>query len=429
MSAAAALPANAAPPALLERYLACRNDTLSLIEGLSETELCTQLQDPTRSVRWHLVHTTWFFDRHVLMRAGAPRRPQRAAWASAYALHEAPDSASHAADGAAASATVSAVRAYGQAVDDQVAELLLAQALDEPAEALVELGIQHERQHQERLLADLLHLFAQEPTRLAYRRSRPTHAARPPSTSGGGWVRFGGGRAAIGRDNDADSFAFDGEQPRHEVLLRPFVLAARPVSNGDWMVFMADGGYLRPELWLPEGWQHRLIQGWNAPAYWRGGLQQPTQLSLAGKLPVDPEAPVCHVSWFEADAFARWAGKRLPTEAEWEVAAQAQPVAGNLAASGRLRPAPAHADMQTPLRQLYGDVWEWTASAYAPYPGFRAPELRAGEYDGKFSTGRFVLRGGSCATPFGHLRASYRHHLEPDRRWHFTGLRLAQDRG
>ncbi len=195
--------------------------------------------------------------------------------------------------------------------------------------------------------------------------------------------------------------------PRHEVLLRPFALAARPVSNRDWCAFVADGGYRRASLWQPEGWQLVRSLSWSAPAYWRGGAgdgAESLQLTLAGELPVEPDAPVCHISWFEADAYARWAGKRLPTEAEWEHAAQA------------------------PLPLRHGDVWEWTGSAWAPYPGFRAPAHAVGDDDGKFGAGRFVLRGGSCATPVTPLRASYRHCLQPHRRSHFSGLRLAEDR-
>lgn len=282
-------------------------------------------------------------------------------------------------------------------------------------------------QHHEHLLVELLRLRARRAPRPAYRGTDPAAADAPAPTE---WVAFRGGRCAIGRDADAGGgFSFARETPRHEVLLRPFALARRPVSNREWLAFIADGGYGRPRLWLAEGWQWVLDQGWRAPAYWRRGVADGAlQLSLAGELPLDPEAPVCHISWFEAEAYARWAGKRLPTEAEWEVAAQAQAVAGNFAGSGRLRPAPARADIQAPLAQLYGDVWEWTASAAAAYPGFRPEPSAAGEAGGRFATGRFVLRGGSCITPATQVRASARHFLQPEVRWEFSGLRLAEDR-
>jgi ergothioneine biosynthesis protein EgtB len=412
----------AAGAARVERYAACRSDTVELIAGVSELDLSRQSMDDTRPAKWHLSHTTCFFERAVLARYAPQWVPFRAA--NGQALDGQGDTAGGAErpQRLSCAATLADVLAYRRAVDGAVAELLAASA-DAMLEALVDLGLRHEQQHQEALLADLLHLFAQTPSRPAYRRHRAAAATLVQPTPAA-WVAWRGGRQAIGDDRDGHA----GEGPRHEVWVRPFALATRPVTNQEWLGFIADGGYERAELWLPEGWQHASKQGWRAPGYWHGDGHSRLQTTLAGTAPLEAHAPVCHISWFEADAYARWAGKRLPTEAEWEVAAQGQAVAGNFACSGRLRPEPTYTDPQAPLRQLYGDVWEWTASAWAPYPGHRAPAPPVGEYDGKFSTGRYVLRGGSCITPFGRVRASTRHCLQPDRRWQFTGLRLAEDR-
>ena len=385
---------------LLTRYNACRRHTLELSAGLSEADLGAQSMPDTRPVVWHLAHTSWFFEAFVLERFAPAHRP-----CARYVP------------------TLPGALVYRRAVDESMARLLNGR-VDTQIATQVELGIQHEQQHQERMLADLLHLLAQHPQHPV---ARPSGAAPETAPQEPAWVAFSGGRVAIGHDGD-EGFAYENEQPRHEVSLRPFALAARPLSNRQWSAFMADGGYERPACWLPAGWQLARTQGWNAPAYWRRAGSTLMQMTLAGELPLDPQAPVCHVSWFEADAYARWAGKRLSSEAEWELAAQDQVVAGNFASSGHLRPMASTALAQGRVQQLYGDVWEWTSSAHGPYPGFRPSSVDTGEYDGKFDPGQFVLRGGSCATPFAHLRASYRHFLQPERRWQFTGLRLAEDR-
>jgi len=416
---------------LLRRYEQCRRETLELIVGLSDADLTVQAMDDASPGKWHLAHTTWFFEAFVLARFEPVHRAFDPRYAylfnsyyeSAGARHPRPRR------GLLSRPSLNDVLAYRRAIDDALFALL-ADDPDPAALALVELGIHHEQQHQELILTDLLSLFAQNPLRPTYLPSASAGAslalvARPPR--GADWIAFRGGRCAIGRDDD-DGFSFDCEQPRHEVLLRPYALSAHPVTNREWSEFIADGGYEHPMLWLAEGWNQARAQGWKAPLYWHGGADEPMQMTLAGDVPLDPHAPVCHISYYEADAYARWAGKRLPTEAEWEVAAAAQAVAGNFAQSGRLRPGAAALDGQTPLSQLYGDVWEWTASAYGPYPGFRPASGATAEYNGKFMCNQFVLRGGSCATPFGHVRESYRNFFQPHQRWQFSGLRLAEDR-
>ena len=389
------------PSPLAQRYARCRKRSVALAAGLSDADLTVQSMDDTSPGKWHLAHTTWFFETFVL-RAQEPRH------------------------GLLTRPTLQTVLAWREAIDAAMARLLEG-GLPHAVEQIVELGIQHEQQHQELMLTDLLHLFAQNPLRPAYRRSLYAVRGAPAGSAARmHWVPFPGGEQLIG--DTGEGFGFDCERPRHATLLRPFALAARPVNNQEWTEFMADGGYTDPLLWLAEGWQRVRVEGWQAPLYWRQRNGEWVQMSLVGELAPDPDAPVCHISHYEADAFARWSGRRLPTEAEWEVAASAQPVAGNFADAAHLRPQPLHADGQWPLAQLYGDVWEWTASPFTAYPGFRPAEGAAGEYNGKFMSGQMVLRGGSCATPEGHVRASYRNFFQPHQRWQFSGLRLAKDR-
>jgi len=302
---------------------------------------------------------------------------------------------------------------------------------------LIELGLQHEQQHQELILTDIKHAFGASPLRPAYRAPHARHAAQAQprdcvevGVSPLGWVEHGEGLRTIGHDA-GDAFAFDNEGPRHRTFLRGYRLADRLVTCGEYRAFMADGGYARPELWLSDGWAASEEGGWQAPLYWEKQGDGHAALTLDGLRPVDDSEPVCHVSLYEADAYARWAGARLPTEAEWEVAAAGVELAGNFAERGVLHPAPAAiCGLSGPSgveRQMFGDAWEWTASAYLPYPGFRPWEGAIGEYNGKFMSGQRVLRGGSCATPETHLRASYRNFFPPGARWQFSGLRLARD--
>jgi dimethylhistidine N-methyltransferase len=283
------------------------------------------------------------------------------------------------------------------------------------------LGLAHEEQHQELILTDLKHLLARNPLLPAYAGRWPLTTVAPVP---GAWVRVDGGLHEVG--HSGDGFAFDHEGPRHRIWLESFELASHPVTNGDWLGFIADGGYRRADLWLSAGWDAAAAGGWEAPLYWRQEAGGWRCFTLHGDAPIDLHAPVCHVSFYEADAFARWAGARLPTEAEWEVAATGLPIAGNFADSGALHPLAA-ASPAAGLAQMFGEVWEWTRSAYEPYPGFSPAAGAVGEYNGKFMSGQQVLRGGSALTPPGHLRASYRNFFPPDARWQMTGLRLARD--
>ena len=329
------------------------------------------------------------------------------------------------------------VLAYRQYVDTAMVALF---NVDLPAEvdALVELGCHHEQQHQELILTDVKHLLSRNPLKPIYQKQWPltTIQSRQPY-----WVRFEEGLQEIGHaaSDSKSGFAFDNESPRHRVWLDTFEMASHPVTHGDFMAFMDDGGYQRPELWLSAGWDAVVAGSWTAPLYWEHRNGQWVVFTLHGEVPVEPHAPVCHVSFFEAEAYARWANARLPTEAEWEVAvtgrareaalaSASSPQSGNFLDSGALHPlALREASTGSPLAQAFGDVWEWTRSDYAPYPGFTAAEGAVGEYNGKFMSGQYVLRGGSCATQASHIRATYRNFFPPQTRWQFSGLRLARD--
>ena len=418
--------ASQAPASQLHRYHAVREATVALTRSLTPEDQQAQSMPDASPTKWHLAHTTWFWETFLLVpnltgykvfdsrfhflfnsyyEALGPRQPR-------------PER------GLITRPSLDDVIAYRGHVDAAMARLL-AQPRDDLA-ALVSLGLAHEEQHQELILMDILHLFAQSPLAPAYAPPRPPAAsARPPQALE--FLRFEGGLVEIGHAGPESgvAFAFDNETPRHKVWLEPFELADRLVTNAEWLAFMADGGYRRPELWLSEGWAVCRAEGWDAPLYWREGEDGWSAMTLHGLRPLDPAAPVAHVSFYEAEAYAAWAGARLPTEAEWEHAAQDMPIAGNFLGSGRLEPVapPPGAG----LRQMFGDLWSWTRSAYQPYPGFRPAAGAVGEYNGKFMAGQFVLRGGACVTPSGHVRASYRNFFAPESRWVFAGIRLARD--
>ena len=409
--------------ALERRYREVRAATVALALPLSDADATVQSMPDASPAKWHLAHTTWFFESMVLTADSSNYKAFderfnflfNSYYESVGARQPRP------LRGLLTRPTLAEVLAYRDYVDSAIAQLLQRS----PAEGLlkvIELGCHHEQQHQELLLTDILHLFAQNPLRPAYRESVPLPVElidRSQTYRG-----FPGGLVDIG--HPGPSFAFDCEGPRHTVRIEPYRLSDRLVTNGEWAEFIADGGYRNPLLWLSDGWATVRSEAWSAPLYWEARDGEFWSMTLRGAQPIDPDAPVTHVSYFEADAFATWASRRLPTEAEWEAAAQNLAVAGNFVNSGRLRPRPAP-QATGELRQMFGDVWEWTRSAFLPYPRFRPMEGALGEYNGKFMSGQFVLRGGSCVTPEDHVRATYRNFFAPHARWQFSGLRLAED--
>ncbi len=440
--AAPAAPGADAGHDLAARYAAVRAATDWLAAPLSPEDSAVQAMPDASPAKWHLAHTSWFFETFVLERAVAGFRPFHPDFRVLFNSYYNSLGAMHprAERGLVTRPGLAEVRAYRAHVDREMAALLasrqgsLAPSLTRELAALVEVGLQHEQQHQELILTDLKYLLSRNPLAPVYRerRSHPAAAAPRSGPAPLGWKRFASGIDEIGFAGDG--FSFDNEGPRHQVYLQPFELGTRLVTAGEYQEFMADGGYSRPELWLADGWAEVRSRGLAAPLYWEERDGSWVAFTLAGERPVDAAEPVCHLSFYEADAYARWAGGRLPTEAEWEVAAAGTPIAGNFVDSQRLHPAalPApesRAAGQPELAQLYGDVWEWTASPYVAYPGYHPPAGALGEYNGKFMCNQLVLRGGSCATPASHIRPTYRNFFPPGARWQFSGLRLARDAG
>jgi ergothioneine biosynthesis protein EgtB len=411
---------------LRERYQAVRALSLAIAAPLSDADATLQPMPDASPAKWHLGHTSWFFETFVLRDHKADYRPFEPAWAYLFNSYYEGEGPRHprARRGMLSRPALDAIKAYRSHVDAAVADALAL--LPHPALERVELGLQHEQQHQELMLTDLLAAFAENPLRPAVWERRPPAPAPAPGPIAG--IARPGGVAEIGASGaNGAAFAFDCERPRHQILLRPHELADRPVTNAEWVRFIDDGGYSNPAYWLSDGWDWVRANAIDSPLYWSREGDKWQRFGLDGLQPVDPAEPVCHVAYYEADAFARWAGVRLPTEKEWEVAAAGiDPAGGNqLDGPGAVRPRPAPAGGG--LVQMFGDVWEWTASAFSPYPGFRPENGAVGEYNGKFMANQFVLRGGSCATPRGHVRASYRNFFYPHQRWQFCGLRLARD--
>lgn len=417
---------SAAPAALADRYAAVRALSSALVAPLSDADATIQSMDDASPAKWHLAHTTWFFETFVLRDHVAGYRLFDERWPFLFNSYYEAEGQRHARPrrGMLSRPTLDEVHAYRAAVDDAIFEAI--PILSPEAQALIALGCQHEQQHQELLLTDMLHHFSVNPLAPAV---WPAAAKVPVAMPGPiGWIQGADGMVTIGSAGQPSphpaDFAFDCEGPRHQALLTPHALADRTVTNGEWAAFIADGGYADPRHWLSDGWAWVQANRIGAPLYWQQIDGVWTRFGLDGRRPIDPAAPVTHISFFEADAYAGWAGARLPTEFEWEAAAaSADPRSGNqLDAAGPVEPRPS-----TSGPAWFGDVWEWTGSAYRPYPGFRAVEGAVGEYNGKFMSGQCVLRGGSCATPRGHVRASYRNFFYPHQRWQFTGVRLAKD--
>ncbi|MFN8010111.1 MAG: ergothioneine biosynthesis protein EgtB [Holophagaceae bacterium] len=401
------------------RYAAVRARTEALAAPLSAEDACVQAMPDASPAKWHLAHTTWFFETFLLRPRLEGYRDFHPAFGYLFNSYYNAVGERHPRPrrGLLTRPSLDEVMAYRRHVDAAMARLLDA---GDTAPDLLDLGLNHEQQHQELLLTDLKALFAQNPLKPAY---GGTPVPSGPAAEQA-WRAFPGGLVEVGSEGGA--FAFDNEGPRHRVFLEAFAIAARPATCREWLAFMEAGGYRRPELWLSDGWDAARREGWNAPEYWRHDGSGWRVHTLQGERAVDPEEAVSHVSGYEADAFARWMdleggcpGARLPTEFEWEHAAATRPVEGNFADGGAFHPGPARAG-------LFGDVWQWTASAYLPYPRFRPAAGAVGEYNGKFMSGQLVLRGGSCATPADHVRATYRNFFPPSARWQFTGLRLAR---
>ena len=407
-----------------ERFFAMRKRTRDIVDPLTPEDMQVQAMVDASPTKWHLAHTTWFFETFVLSPHVNGYRGFDDTFAFCYNSYYEAIGPRHARPerGLLTRPTAEEIFAYRTYVDEALRELFASGDAARPEiAALLELGRAHEQQHQELMLTDVLALFAASPLRPRYRAGRDHGPHGKPSRLE--WVKFAGGLREIGYAGEG--FHFDNEGPRHEALVHPFALADRLVANSEWLEFMSDGGYDNPALWLSDGWAHARREGWEAPLYFEQRDGAWMQMTLDGLSALDPAAPVCHVSYYEADAFARWAGKRLPSEFEWELAAQAFPVVGNMLDSAALRPMPAGPGEG--LKQIYGDVWQWTQGPYAPYPRYRAPAGAIGEYNGKFMFNQMVLRGASCVTANDHSRASYRNFFYPWQRWQFSGLRLADD--
>ncbi len=450
--------------ALGARYADVRRITEQLVEPLSAEDMMVQSMSDASPVKWHLAHTSWFFETFLLtphLPRYQPLDPQYCFLFNSYykQLGAHPNRAIR---GTFSRPTLEQVRRYRAHVDSGMHLLLekhAAELLD-----VVELGINHEQQHQELIVTDIKHALWSNPLRPAYLSDDRVAQVSDPGTRvedprHTNWCEFAGGEYEVGHADEG--FAFDNESPRHRVYLDPFRLASRLVTNAEYLEFINGGGYRQPELWLSDAWDHLSAAGWQAPLYWEQRDNVWLAFTCAGMQPVAPDEPVCHISFYEADAFARWAGARLPREEEWEVAAESSVVSRqspeqtlrkgtalavpngrrevralapeglgpelqpNLLDTGRFHPTPARDD--TGLQQMFGDVWEWTASPYVAYPGYRAAAGALGEYNGKFMCNQMVLRGGSCATPASHIRATYRNFFPPHARWQFMGIRLAND--
>jgi len=404
---------------IAERFQQVRSTTLTLCQHLQPEDYVVQSMPDVSPTKWHLAHVTWFFEKFVLrphLKAYRPFNEQFDYLFNSY-YYSVGDMHLRPKRGLLSRPTVNEVLEYRTNVDEAMQKLLLAESSNLEIEQLVTLGLNHEQQHQELLLTDIKHVFSCNPL-------MPSVNPALRASSGGAVEehKFISGVAGI-REIGAsgDGFCFDNETPRHRTLLHEHRMGSRLITNGEFLDFVRDGAYSNSALWLSDGWAVVNVRNWKRPLYWSENLA--SEFTLGGETDIDLDAPVCHVSYYEADAFARWADARLPTEAEWEVAASETPVAGNLLESRYWQPVAATSDDS----QFFGDVWEWTSSSYSPYPGFRPLAGSLGEYNGKFMCNQMTIRGGSCVTSTDHIRPSYRSFFYPDARWQFLGIRLAKD--
>jgi ergothioneine biosynthesis protein EgtB len=423
--AASSLPSVLSRHDALQHFRRVRQDSERLCQPLQIEDYVIQTTPEASPAKWHLAHVSWFYETFILTVFSDDYRefhPRFRYLFNSY-YEQVGDFFPRPQRGLLSRPTVEEVYRYRAYVDEQMAQLIETareEAWINIAARLV-IGLNHEQQHQELLLTDLKYNLAFNPLRPAYRDDLPTPPCRTvPALN---WLEYSGGLESLGYDGEG--FAYDNESPRHQVYVPSFGLASRLVTNGEYLEFIEDGGYERPELWLSDGWSSIHKMGWQAPLYWEKVDGQWWQMTLGGLRPLVADEPVCHVSYYEAEAFAAWKDKRLPTEAEWEVAARDLPVKGNLRDSGFLQPIVA--DGNSGLLQMVGEVWEWTQSPYTPYPGYRPQPGALGEYNGKFMCNQLVLRGGSCVTPDDHIRPSYRNFFYPHERWQFKGFRLAED--
>ena len=418
--------------ALLARFLRVRSTTENLVAGLTPEDAGLQSMPDASPTKWHLAHTSWFFETFILEKNEPGFAPFHTSFRVLFNSyyngigdkHPRPER------GLISRPTLAEVMTYRHNVTQRIAALLTSVGpMTDEIVSLVTLGCHHEQQHQELILTDLKHLLSRNPQQPAYRARWPLTPIAPQPMQ---WADFAPGLVEIG--HDGNGFAFDNESPRHQVFIEPFALSTRLVTHGEYATFIADGGYTKPALWLSLGWDWVQQQRISAPLYWQPCGNTWETFTLHGRVEIDEHTPMCHLNYFEADAYARWAGARLPRECEWEFAAASVLVDGNFQENQALHPLALRAHdsagnghPNTVLVQMFGDVWEWTQSAYLPYPRFQSLSGAVGEYNGKFMCNQFVLRGGSCVTPRDHIRASYRNFFPVDARWQFSGLRLARD--
>ena len=412
---------------LVERYQSIRSFSEQLCVPLVTEDYVIQSMPDVSPTKWHLAHVTWFWETFLLTAAKADYRSPHPQYAYLFNSYYNSIGTRHCRPkrGLISRPTVKETYQYRAYVDEQVLALLAKIDAGQltALTPIITLGLHHEQQHQELMITDIKHVFSCNPLYPTYQTNRPASADRVPSLE---WVAYPEGIYWIG--HEGVGFSFDNEGPRHRQFLQPFQLASRLTTNGEYLEFIEDGGYQNPLLWLSDGWRTVQEQEWSGPLYWEKRDGQWWAMTLSGLRPVDKTEPVCHVSYYEADAYARWANARLATEAEWEVAARDIPVAGNFVEDGLYHPAPLQQSASNgKIAQMFGDVWEWTQSSYAPYPGYKPAPGAVGEYNGKFMCNQYVLRGGSCATPLSHIRPTYRNFFPADAQWQFMGIRLARE--